>query len=313
MTTEKIHVPLNFEQAVSLTVQPDAPHNTFINLVEGDCLEKLTELAPESVHLVVTDPPYYLDGLNSEWRKGKGDTPRGTGSVGGLPVGMKFDPRQGKALQKFIGEVGELLLPAMMPGAFAVVFSQPRLAHRMAVGLEDAGFEIRDLYAWHYTQRAQFKAFKMNHFIDRMDKTTTEKKQLKRELRGRKTPQLRPQFEAMILAQKPREGTFVDNWLAYHTGLIDAGATLDGKAPATVMTVEKPDRGKGNVHLTIKPVLLIEHLIRLFSERGQIVLDPFLGSGTTAVAARNTERACIGIEIEADYIEIASQRIQEAT
>lgn len=313
MTTDRLHVPLGFEEALSLTVQADPPHNTFINLVEGDCLEKLTELDPESVHLVVTDPPYYLDGLNTEWRKGKGDTPRGTGSVGGLPVGMKFDPRQGKALQKFIGEVGELLMGVMMPGAFAVVFSQPRLVHRMAVGLEDAGFEIRDLYAWHYTQRAQFKAFSMNHFIDRMDKTHTKKKQLKRELRGRKTPQLRPQFESMILAQKPREGTFVENWLAYHTGLIDSGATLDGKAPSTVMTVEKPSREKGNIHLTVKPVLLVEHLIKLFSEKGQIVLDPFLGSGTTAVAALNTERACIGIEIEPEYIKIAEQRIQEAT
>ena len=313
MATDKVHVPLDFEEAISLTVQADAPHNTFINLVEGDCLEKLTELDPESVHLVVTDPPYYLDGLNAEWRKGKGDTPRGTGSVGGLPVGMKFDPRQGKALQKFIGKVGVLLMDVMTPGAFAVVFSQPRLVHRMAVGLEDAGFEIRDLYAWHYTQRAQFKAFKMDHFIDRMDKTTTEKKQLKRNLRGRKTPQLRPQFEAMILAQKPREGTFVENWLAYRTGLIDSGATLDGKAPSTVMTVEKPNREKNNIHLTVKPVLLMEHLIKLFSERGQIVLDPFLGSGTTAVAALNTERACIGVEIEPDYIKIAEQRIQEAT
>ena len=313
MTTDRHHVPLDFEQALSYTVQPTTSYDTFINLVEGDCREKIPDMEPESVHLVVTDPPYYLDGLNTEWRKGKGNTPRATGSVGGLPVGMRFDPRQGKALQDFIGQVGELLIDVMVPGAFAVVFSQPRLVHRMAAGLEDAGFEIRDLYAWHYTQRAQFKAFSMNHFIDKMDKTFTEKKQLKRELRGRKTPQLRPQFEAMVLAQKPRQGTFVENWLSYHTGLIDSSATLDGKVPATVMTVEKPDREKGNDHLTVKPVLLIEHLIKLFSERGQIVLDPFLGSGTTAVAALRMERACIGIEIEHDYIEIAERRIQEAT
>ena len=313
MTTDRVHVPLDFEQALFRTVQEQIPHNTFINLVEGDCLEKIPEIDAESVHLVVTDPPYYLDGLNTEWRKGKGDTPRGTGSVGSLPVGMKFDPRQGKALQEFIGKVGDLLLPVMTPGAFAVVFSQPRLVHRMAIGLEDAGFEIRDLFAWHYTQRAQFKAFKMNHFIDRMDISTTEKKKLKRELRERRTPQLRPQFEAMILAQKPRIGTFVENYLAHHTGLIDAKATLDGKAPSTIMTVEKPNKSEKNGHLTVKPVLLIEHLIKLFSEKGQIVLDPFLGSGTTAVAALKTERACIGIEIDSDYIEIASQRVQEAT
>ena len=134
---------------------------------------------------------------------------------------------------------------------------------------------------------------------------------MKRQLRGRKTPQLRPQFEAMVLAQKPRQGTFVANYLQYQTGLIDSHATLDGKVPATVMTVEKPRKKPGNGHLTVKPVLLMEHLIKLFSEPGQVVLDPFLGSGTTAVAALRTGRACVGIEINPDYIAIAEQQLQE--
>lgn len=285
---------------------------TFINLMIGDCLTLLEDMDSESVHLVATDPPYYLDGLNQDWRKGTGTTPRGTGSVGGLPVGMKFDPKQGRELQAFIESVGTAMLRVLVPGAFAVVFSQPRLVHRMAVGLEDAGFEIRDLYAWHYTQRAQFKAFSMNHFVDRMNLAHTEKKQLKHHLNGRKTPQLRPQFEAMVLAQKPRQGTFVENWLRYETGLIDSSATLDGKAPSTVMTVEKPLRNAGNNHLTVKPVPLMEHLIRLFSIPGQVVLDPFIGSGTTAVAARRIGRACIGMDINPDYIAIAEQRLQEA-
>ncbi len=62
----------------------------------------------------------------------------------------------------------------MKPGAFAVFFSQPRLSHRMAIGLEDAGFEIRDLCAWHFTHRAQFKAFTMDHFVHRMNNLLTE-------------------------------------------------------------------------------------------------------------------------------------------
>ena len=231
--------------------------------------------------------------------------------MGGLPVGMKFDPRQGRALQAFIKRAGAAALPAMKPGAFAVVFSQPRLAHRMASGLEDAGFDIRDLYAWRFTRRAQAKAFTMDHFVDRMDRPAAERDAIKRRLAGRKTPQLRPQFEAMILAQKPREGTFVDNWLAHETGLVDTAATLDGAAPATVMTVEKPPRERFNGHLTVKPLALVEHLIRLFSLPGQTVLDPFLGSGTTALAAARAGRACVGIEIDADYLAIARRRLGE--
>ncbi len=308
--TDSHRVLLEFDQALTAAVRPETPQ-VFINLVTGDCIEKLPEIDAESVHLIVTDPPYYLDGLDTDWRKGTGETPRATGAVGGLPVGMKFDPKQGRDLQAFMEQTGALMLDALVPGGFAVVFSQPRLAHRMAAGLEDAGFEIRDLFAWHFTQRAQPKAFRMEHFIDRMDKSPMEKKQLKRQLRGRRTPQLRPQFEAMVLAQKPRQGTFFDNYLLYRTGLIDTGVTLDGKAPSTVMTVEKPQKGKNNGHMTVKPVRLIEHLIRLFSEPGQVVLDPFLGSGTTAIAAHRTGRACIGIEINSDYINIAEERLEE--
>jgi len=278
-------------------------------IIHGDCREKLPELEDESIHLIVTDPPYFLDGLDADWKKGKKGTKRATGVVGSLPVGMKFDPKQGIALQAFMTEVSGLMIRVLKPGAFAVVFSQPRLVHRMAIGLEDAGFEIRDLYAWHFTRRAQFKAFSMAHFVNRMDKTDEEKEALKTKLGGRKTPQLRPQFEAMILAQKPRIGTFVENWRVHETGLIDASASLDGAAPSTVMTVEKPKRSHFNGHLTVKPVALVEHLIRLFSVPGQIVLDPFLGSGTTAVAAMRQGRACIGIEINGESVCIANRRV----
>ena len=281
---------------------------TFMNLVHGDCLDKLPEIEPESVHLVVTDPPYFLDGLDAKWRKGGADAVKGTGAVGGLPVGMKFDPEQGRRLQVFMGRCGAFMFEAMKPGSFAAVFSQPRLSHRMAAGLEDAGFEIRDLLAWHFTRRAQFKAFSMDHFVDRMDIPAEKKKSMKLSMKGRKTPQLRPQFEAVILAQKPREGTFVENWMAHETGLMDVSASLDGTVPNTVMAVEKPVGQNG--HLTPKPVLLCEHLIRLFSKPGQIVLDPFLGSGTTAVAAMRTGRSCSGIEINGEYVRMAEERLK---
>ena len=185
-----------------------------VKLLPGDCREVLSDIAPDSVHMVLTDPPYFLDGLDGGWRKGNGG-PRGTGAVGGLPVGMKFDPKQGRDLHNFMAPVAIELMRILKPGGFALVFSAPRLVHRMAIAFEDEGFEIRDLYAWRFTKRAQFKAFSMNHFIaKRKDMTANEKKSLTKELAGRKTPQLRPQFEAILCAQKPKEGTFVDNWIS---------------------------------------------------------------------------------------------------
>lgn len=276
----------------------------------GDCLDILPTIEKESVHLVVADPPYFIDGLCDSWKKGDKSKLK-SGVVGGLPAGMKFDTKQGKALQEFINEVFEKIMPVMTPGAFAIIFSQPRLSPRMSVGIEDAGFEIRDILAWRYTKRAQFKAFSQNHFIDKRDMDINEKESLKAAMVGLKTPQLRPQYESMILAQKPKIGTFVDNWIQHKTGLINSSASHDGKAPQTVITVEKPIKEKYNCHLTVKPVLLIEHLINLLSMSGQTVLDPFLGSGTTAMASKKTGRDCIGIEINKDYYDIAQKRIKE--
>ena len=58
----------------------------------------------------------------------------------------------------------------------------------------------------------------------------------------------------------------------------------------------------------MKPVVLLEHLIKLFSKKNAVILDPFLGSGTTALACINTERNCIGIEINKEYYEISKRR-----
>lgn len=66
---------------------------------------------------------------------------------------------------------------------------------------------------------------------------------------------------------------------------------------------------KRNNHPTVKPIKLMEYLIKLVTREGQIVLDPFLGSGTTAIACINLKREWLGIEREPEYIEIAQARI----
>ena len=282
-----------------------------VRLYLGDCREVLADMDANSVHLVVSDPPYFLDGLDDGWRKGK-NLPASNGAVGGLPIGMKFDPAQGEKLQAFLAPVVAQLHRVLVPGAFMLLFSAPRLAHRMALAAERAGFEIRDQFAWRFRAKAQFKAFTQDHFVGRRtDMTDREKKAAIKKLGGRRTPQLRPQFEAIICAQKPKEGTFVDNWLSFEAGLIDAKQTLNGHVPSTVMEVEKPHKDRFNGHLTPKPVKLCEHLIRVFSAKQQTVVDPFVGSGTTCIAARNADRNCIGIDINPEYIKIAQRRLED--
>jgi DNA modification methylase len=276
----------------------------------------LRNLPAASVDLILTDPPYFIDGMGDDWdrealdarvRRGKGNS-----TVGSLPVGQKFDPAQGRRFQAFMTEISDVALRILKPGGFMVSFSQARLYHRMTVALEDAGFEIRDMLAWR--RGGQPKAFAMDHLVGRMGLSEAERHVVLSLLGGRKTPQLAPDFEPMALAQKPKEGTFVQNWLAHSVGLVDTTQTLDGRFPGTIMAVPKPGKGeKGdfNSHISVKPVRLLEHIIKLLTVPGAMVVDPFMGSGSTAVAAMRTGRRCVGFELDRAYLEIARRRIAE--
>ena len=68
----------------------------------------------------------------------------------------------------------------------------------------------------------------------------------------------------------------------------------------------------GGVHPTQKPLPLMKELVSLFSNYGDLVLDPFMGSGTTAVACVNFGRRFIGIELDEKYFDIACKRIRDA-
>ena len=72
------------------------------------------------------------------------------------------------------------------------------------------------------------------------------------------------------------------------------------------------ERGKDNVHPTVKPQALVQWLVKLVCPPGGTVLDPFAGSGSTAVACVKTGRACVAVEREEEYCRIAERRIAEA-
>ena len=74
----------------------------------------------------------------------------------------------------------------------------------------------------------------------------------------------------------------------------------------------KKDRWQWNNHPTVKPVALMEYLIKMTTREWQIVLDPFSWSWTTAVACKNTWRNFIWIEMSQEYVDIAKKRIEEA-
>ena len=74
----------------------------------------------------------------------------------------------------------------------------------------------------------------------------------------------------------------------------------------------RSERGEGNVHPTVKPIALMEWLVTLVTPPGGVVLDPFMGSGTTGVAAVRKGFRFVGIEREDEYLAIARARIEAA-
>lgn len=99
--------------------------------------------------------------------------------------------------------------------------------------------------------------------------------------------------------------------------MTSSGRHEDGRRKYATYTHAQPNnllkfaRDFDTNHPTQKPVALMEYLIRTYTQPGDLVLDPFAGSGTTLVAARNLQRRYIGVELQAEYVEVARKRLSE--
>jgi site-specific DNA-methyltransferase (adenine-specific) len=302
-----------------------------IFIINNNCIDELSKLGDNTIDCVITDPPYFIDKLDNTWSSSAIKNDKKNSHIKHLPKGMKFDKTQVKNLYDYYLELSRLLFEKMKPGAYFLSFSSPRLYHAIAMACEIAGFEIRDMINWTYTQ-CMPKGMSMNHIIQKMVIPDSEKKQLMEEYKDYKTPQIRSCFEPICVAMKPLgKLTFIKNELQFKTGLLDFSQKVGNnsdRVPANVITTEeyndhydknfliskpsKKEKGEYNTHITVKPMELMEHLIKLFSKVGSTVVDPFLGSGTTAVACMNTNRKCIGIELNEEYYNIAVARCADA-
>jgi site-specific DNA-methyltransferase (adenine-specific) len=295
-----------------------------------DALEGISQLENNSIDALITDPPYFLHKMGSNWDNAMVNRKASQSqTVRSLQGGMKFDKQQGLDFQKFMNEIATATLDKIKPGGWLVSFAAPRLYHRLAVAIEDAGYEIRDMWQWLYTQN-QMKAMSVARTMN-MDKelTIAEKGVLEKEFENWKTPQVKSCFEPIVLAQKTRAGTYYNNWKQYHIGLINVKSEIGlhgNMDTANVITTEtlvdlldkaflvgKPSRAeKGQTtHLSVKPLALMEHLVKVLVPAGGTVLDPFNGSGTTGIAALNTNRNYIGFENNREYWNQSMKRFQK--
>lgn len=301
----------------------------FINkIICADTLELLPKIESDSIDVVLTDPPYFLDKMDNNWDHEKVVSQDNHYTIKSLPAGMKFDREQGRRFYRWYSDVSRELFRVLKPGGFFFSFSSPRLYHRMASAIDDAGFEIRDTFLWLYTQN-QAKAMSVDHFIKKMNVSEEEKKKIKIRLNGWKTPQIKSCFEPIAMAQKPADETYLNTMLKHKVGLLNTNIRIgDNMYPANVFTVEhinelidrtfllpkplKKEKGDYNDHRTVKPLAVCEYLITLSAfAKDAVILDPFVGSGTTAVAAKKLGKRFIGIDASKKYVHIAERRLEE--
>ncbi len=120
------------------------------------------------------------------------------------------------------------------------------------------------------------------------------------------SPACTPQFSG------DRPGT---GWEACEIAHSAARTRWNGGGRPAVWIVNRPLNGSeeraSTGHPTPKPLALLTHIVSDYTDSGETILDPFMGSGTTLVAAKRLGRKAIGIEIEERYCEIAAKRLQQ--
>ena len=199
---------------------------------------------------------------------------------------IPFEPMWAQ-LKRIVKPNGAIVLMASQPFTSALVMSNVKM--------------FRYCWVWEKTMASNFAQCKKAPFKKHEDICVFFKKQ--------------PRYNPQMQSGKAYVDARCNGSRAASVGSLKTviRSSIDNNGTRYPSSVQKFSNGNnGNVHPTQKPVALMEYLIRTYTNLGDIVLDPFLGSGTTGVAAANTGRRFIGIEMDADYFTVAQARIQKA-
>ena len=332
-------------------IPADSLHPT---ILRGDSLAILREIEDNTFDAIVTDPPYELGFTRISGRKWDA-------------TGIAFNT-----------ELWSEALRVLKPGGNLLAFGAARTYHRLAVAVEDSGFELRDsILAW-----VKASGFAKTQHIGKLLEKRGEST-LAATWGGTGTG-LKPAHEPIIVARKPPEGSIVDNVIAHGVGGLNIDAcrvpTTDdrsrtpgaahvgdilnlqrgsakseshpgGRWPTNMLVVHRPDcvaegpcapdcaaaelntqsagsarffpsfhyQGRaaaserpivdGVEHLSVKPLALVEWLVKLATLPGQLILDPFAGSGATLEAAMRVGVRSVGIDDQAEHVRQIEQRI----
>lgn len=271
-------------------------------VLETDCLDWLRDQRPNTVHAVVTDPPYGLFEYTSEQqeklRTGKGGVWRIPPSFDGvqrapLPRFTVLSPQDLRALELFFHEWARLLIPVLVPGANVVVATNPLLSYLVSGALARAGLERRgEIVRLVMTMRGG----------DRPKAAHEEFPDI--------SVMPRSMWEPWLLFRKPLEGRVQDNLRKWGTGGFRR-PSMDKPFGDVIPSspTHKIERALAP-HPSLKPQQFLRTLVRGVLPLGQgVILDPFCGAGSTLAAAEAVGYASIGIERDPHYFEMARKAL----
>lgn len=289
-------------------------------VLSGDCRKILKDLPKNSVSACITDPPYNYEFIGHKWddseiqrRKDRvkesktlvKNIPYGSGLAGGVRNERWYKKNRDNILEyeEWCLEWVTELFRVCKPGASVLVFNSTRTIAHVQVVLEKAGFYARDIIVY---RRSSGIPKGIN-----MEKNLEQKGYANPESWEGWHSCLRSEWEAICVVQKPLVNNYTQTLLEYGTGLFYAKQEDGGFQSNILENIKRDKTADYNVHCTVKPLELMRKLVDIFVPRvvGSIVIDPFAGSGTTLVAAKQAGIDYIGIEVEPSYVEIIEKRL----
>jgi len=326
-----IDVVKEVEGKKEATIQPITINNRRAGLqvkanqiICSDCVQGLKKLPDNFIDGCITDPPYNYEFIGHKWNEDEikrrteriknsntliKHIPYGSGLAGGVRNKRWYQKNADNITdyQNWCYEWGKEVFRVLKPGAYTLVFNSSRTIAHVQVALERAGFYARDIIVW----RKNSGIPKGLNFVKKLDKEgiSDSEKWL-----GWHSC-LRNEWEAIVMVQKPLINNYLETVKEFDIGLLHTKNWngSGGFQSNIIENIKRDEKEAFNIHCTVKPIELIKKLIDLTVplNRDKIILDPFMGSGTTAIAASAKGISYLGYEINKDYCHIANKRIED--
>lgn len=257
-----------------------------ITLYLGDCLEVLAGLAPKSVDLIFADPPYNLSnggftchaGRMVPVHKGEWDASKG------LETDYDF-------IQLWLNAAQSVLKPSgtiWVSGTQHVIFN-------VGYAMQKLGYHILNTITW----------FKPNASPNLSCRYFTHSNELLIWASPGKNKALKHKYNYKEMRRRAGNRQMRDVWEFSPNG--------EEKLKLFEIGPPKPEEKTFGKHPTQKPLELLNRIISASSEPGDLVLDPFNGSGTTGVMAKALKREYVGIDYDKKYLDLTIKRLRMAT